>query len=95
MPKYLLRSTTHFGRKYKRIVKRNSKLADRLDGVLNKLTIDPFAQSLRSHQISSHEHWGTVWSSRVTGDIRVLWAIDVDNNMRIILITIGGHDDVY
>jgi len=38
---------------------------------------------------------GEVCSSRITGDIRLIWEYNQENEIEIILLTIGGHDRVY
>lgn len=93
--KFKIRPTRYFFRSYKKLVKKNKSLSNRVDQVIEQLKTNPFQSGLRSHQVGANKEIGTLWSSRVTGDIRIIWAFDRNENLIIILVKIGGHDDVY
>jgi mRNA-degrading endonuclease YafQ of YafQ-DinJ toxin-antitoxin module len=49
---------------------------------------------LKTHKIrTKNEHY--FYSSRVTGDIRIIWQFDEYNQINIIMVDFGGHDEVY
>jgi mRNA-degrading endonuclease YafQ of YafQ-DinJ toxin-antitoxin module len=91
---WILKPSKHFKRDYKKLIKNNRALEGKIDEVLDLLSLNPKDSTLRSHKVRLH-YFGEVWSTRVTGDIRILWDHDEDNQQVILLLTIGGHDYVY
>ena len=89
MSKYEYQFTKIFERKSSRIFKKDDSLRKKFYKTLYKILREPFYKSLRTHKINSPK-WGYVYSSRVTGDIRILWDF-VDDNFIILVIDIGGH----
>lgn len=87
---YKLLSTKPFDKRYKKLIKRNSELADRFISVFKKLMDDPFDISLETHKVNSRKY-GETFSSSITGDIRVIWVFDKEKTLIIILLDIGGH----
>lgn len=87
---YKLLSTKPFDKRYKNLIKRNSELAERFISVFEKLRDDPFEISLETHKVNSRKY-GETFSSSVTGDIRVIWILDKEQTLIIILLDIGGH----
>lgn len=80
-----------FKRIYRKKVKNDAELKSRFWGAVEMFTKDPFQPSLRTHKL--------------TGRLEGLWAFSVSFNCRVIfkflskteilLIDIGGHDEVY
>lgn len=93
--KYALIATPGFKRQFKRLVKNNRLLQRKIDQVSLLLQSDPFAPSLKSHRVGADEIYNDIWSSRITKNIRIIWTFDEYENLVIIFIRIGGHDDVY
>jgi mRNA-degrading endonuclease YafQ of YafQ-DinJ toxin-antitoxin module len=75
----------YFQKQYKKLIKNNKILEARIDTALSKLLEDP---ELVSHKV------GQYWSCRVTGDIRIIWEYQ-DDELVLMLLKIGGHDEVY
>jgi len=67
----------------------NISLATKINRVLHQLTLDPYYPGLRTHKVKTPEY-GEIFSSRVTGDIRILWNFR-EKNIEILIYTIGGH----
>lgn len=86
---YELEVTSHFRRKYKKLVAKNKILKDQIALSLKQLAKDPKSKNLRSHKITSSEY-GNVFSSSVTGDIRIIWK-EIDDKLVLLLLDIGGH----
>jgi mRNA-degrading endonuclease YafQ of YafQ-DinJ toxin-antitoxin module len=86
--KYNLQATTRFQREYKKVVKPNTLLEKKFVSVIEKLSVNPYMKSLKTHVVNIRG-FGRLYSSRVTGDIRILWNFKDDN--LIILHRIGGH----
>jgi len=80
-----------FKRAYRKKVKNDAELKDRFWDVAALFVKDPFNPRLRTHKL--------------TGKLEGLWAFSVDFDCRIIfkflskteilMIDIGGHDEVY
>jgi mRNA-degrading endonuclease YafQ of YafQ-DinJ toxin-antitoxin module len=86
--KYSIQATTRFQREFKKVVKRNMGLEERFLSVIERLSRDPFMRRLKTHAVNIPD-FGRVYSSRVTGDIRIIWNFKDDTI--IILHRIGGH----
>lgn len=86
---YELETTSHFRKKYKKLVAKNLSLRDKIIKTLEQLAKDPRHKSLRSHKIQSSKH-GDVVSSCVTGDLRIIWK-NIDDKFVLLLLDIGGH----
>ena len=86
---------SYFAKKYKKLVKNNFKLNLVVDQAITDLSENPLPQRLGSHKVNSPK-FGSCFSSRVTGDIRIIWNYGVDGEVEILeLLDIGGHGEVY
>ena len=83
-------ATDPFKEKRAGIVENNEKLKKRLKTTLYKLASNPLHPSLESHKVNTPKH-GVQWSSRITGDIRIIWKYGTSERLIIILLDIGGH----
>lgn len=85
-----------FKRAFKRIVRKNPQLEDKILAVLELLENEPFANSLKSHKLRGQ--LDGLWACSVEYDCRIIYTFDQDSdsdNQRILLIDIGSHDEVY
>ncbi len=83
-------------RAFKRLIKGNPALENRIRQVLTQLTQDPFHPSLRTHKLSGD--LSDVWSCSVDYKLRILFEFMDDPNsseQAILLLNLGSHDDVY
>jgi mRNA-degrading endonuclease YafQ of YafQ-DinJ toxin-antitoxin module len=78
-----------FFRKYDKLVGRNSQLEKEYAKCLTHLVQDPFYPGLKTHRVNI-TNLGLVYSSRVTGDIRILWKFLGRDT--ILILTTGGHE---
>jgi len=86
--------TSKFTRQSGKLIKNNNLLRKKLHETLNKLSNDPFEQSLYTHKLKG-ELEGK-FSSRLTFDLRIIFKFEkYDNEDCILLIAIGTHDEVY
>jgi mRNA-degrading endonuclease YafQ of YafQ-DinJ toxin-antitoxin module len=85
---FVLHYTSKYERDFKKIVRKDKLLASKVRDVSEKLSVNPFSIGLRTHivRISS---LGRVYSSKVSGDIRILWTLEEEDI--ILLHRIGGH----
>lgn len=72
------------------LIKKDRTLEKRINKTLTFLQEDPLYPSLKSHKVNTPDY-GLGWSSRVTGDIRIIWDYDSSERLLIILLDIGGH----
>jgi addiction module RelE/StbE family toxin len=85
-----------FKRSFKKIIKKNPQLKNKIIDVLNLLADDPFTPSLKSHKLGGD--LAGLWSCSVTYDCRIIFNFSEDEQlleMVILLIDIGSHDEVY
>jgi mRNA-degrading endonuclease YafQ of YafQ-DinJ toxin-antitoxin module len=87
---HTVNQTPYFLKKAKKLLDRNSKLIQKTANTIEKLKLNPNNPSLKSHKVITPK-FGTVFSSRVTGDLRIIWDFDGDNITVIDLLDIGGH----
>ncbi len=88
---YILNPTDEFLKKSKKLTKNNQVLKNRLKKAFKLLEQDPFYPSLKSHKITIKQG-KSAFSSRVTGDIRILWNYQNGVAKIIDIIDIGGHE---
>ncbi len=97
MINYSVYFSASFVRILKKLVKGNQILRRKAKKTIKKLGDNPFDKGLKTHKVKTRQY-GNVYSSKVTGDIRIIW-IFVENKKAVILaLTIGGHSgkhDVY
>jgi mRNA-degrading endonuclease YafQ of YafQ-DinJ toxin-antitoxin module len=83
--------SSSFHRAFKKRIKGNLDLELKFWQKVEQFTIDPFAQSLRTHKLSGKLK--ELWSFSVEYDERVLFYFTEDEN--VVFVDIGSHDEVY
>lgn len=89
-------STPGFRRAYRKFVRRNRPLQERIERTLRRMEEDVFAPSLGTHKLS-----GELVGFRACAcgfDCRIVFLLEVDPETGvevILLIDIGTHDEVY
>ncbi len=86
---YELQTTSNFRKKYKKLAEKNKKLQSAVEKTLELLRSNPKYKALKTHKIFLSQY-GEVYSSFVTGDIRVIW-MQIENKLVVLLLDIGGH----
>ena len=89
---YNLVELPNFKRAFKRFIRKHPDLADDVAEIFEQLQIDPFAPSLRLHNLSG-KLMG-LQAVSVTYAYRIVLCIEITDK-EIILYNIGSHDDVY
>jgi len=87
--KYRVSTTKNFEKIFQKLTKKNNQCADRIISVLEQLENDPFYKGLYTHKVRS-KNYGIAFSSRVTGNIRIIWSF-IEGNTVILALTVGGH----
>ncbi|BAY27821.1 hypothetical protein NIES2100_76470 [Calothrix sp. NIES-2100] len=88
--------TSSFKRAFKRLVRRQPELEQRIEERLAILTVDPFDPLLQTHKLKGK--LSGAWACSVEYDCRIVFNF-VENpdsgEEDIVLIDIGTHDEVY
>ncbi len=84
-----IETTEAFRRKYAKLILNNSLMKIRIDKAVMELSINPKQRSLKTHKVTL-PRLGEVYSSRVTGDVRIIWEY-ASGKAILMLIDIGGH----
>jgi mRNA-degrading endonuclease YafQ of YafQ-DinJ toxin-antitoxin module len=87
--KYDLEFTAKADRMLSKYIKQNSALLYKFQIAFEKLAENQFAPTLKTHKVFSKD-LGMAYSSRVTGDLRIIWNYR-QNQITILIYTIGSH----
>jgi mRNA interferase YafQ len=85
-----------FKKAFKRLIKKNPQLQDKVFAVLDLLADNAFTPSLKSHKLTGQLEG--LWSCSVTYDCRIIYTFKQDEELGdnlIVLIDIGTHEEVY
>ena len=80
-----------FKRVYRKKVKNDDELKSRFWGAVEMFAKDPFQSRLRTHKLTGK--LDGLWAFSVSYDCRVIFKFL--SKKEILLIDIGGHDEVY
>ncbi len=83
--------SSSFRRAFKKRIKENLDLEAKFWQKVEKFTVDPFEQSLKTHKLSGKLK--DLWSFSLEYDERVLFYFTEDGNA--VFVDIGSHDEVY
>ncbi|MDE2024936.1 MAG: type II toxin-antitoxin system YafQ family toxin [Patescibacteria group bacterium] len=87
---YVLIFTEDFNHTYKKLIKGNEEKEKKFKKTILLLQQEPFYPSLKTHKANT-KNYGKKWSSWITGDLRIIWDFDEEQNVTILLLTIGSH----
>lgn len=79
-------------RVFKRIVRQNPQLRPLIEQTLQQLAEDAFHPSLRTHKLTGN--LSGIWACSIDYSYRVLFEF-VDEEVTILLLNLGSHDEVY
>ena len=85
-----------FKREFKRYIRRDRFIQERILAVLEQLAKDPFAPALKAHKLSGQLEG--LWACWVEYNCRIIFSFENDPNTDkevILLIDLGTHDEVY
>lgn len=87
--------TPKFKRAFRKFVKRQPKLQNRIETTLIQMQEDVFAHELGAHKLSG-DLFG-LWACSCGYDCRIVFMIEKDekDDEIILLLDIGTHDEVY
>jgi mRNA interferase YafQ len=85
-----------FKKSLRRLIRKQPQLQDKVSEVLDILSVDPLAPSLKSHKLTGQlDGW---WACSVAFDCRIIFGLDRDletGEEILLLVDIGSHDEVY
>jgi mRNA interferase YafQ len=88
--------TPKFKRAFRKFVKRNADLQQRIEETLQQMETDIFAPNLGTHKLGGK--FSGLQSCSCGYDCRIIFSLEEDMEMNsevIVLIDIGTHDEVY
>lgn len=88
--------TFKFKRAFRKFVKRNTDLQQRIEDTLEQMEIDIFAPALGTHKLSGK--LDGLQSCSCGYDCRIVFSIEQNTEMKvevIVLLDIGTHEEVY
>ena len=77
---YKLNSSKSFTKKLKKLIENKRLKLEVLNKSLQFLAKDPFSPVLRTHKVNTRK-LGKYYSSRIDGDLRIIWNFDQDENL--------------
>src|SRR3990172_6495332 len=86
----IIKQSPDFVKKYKKLISKNSLLQIKIRSKLKLFSLNKNHNSLRLHKIKSNGV--DMWSISVDMGLRIMF---VYRDYGILLINIGGHDEVY
>ena len=92
----ILTTDVKFKRNFKRLVRKNPQLQEKILKILELLGNDPYTPSLKSHKLAGQLEG--LWACSVAYDCRIIFALKQDPitaDELIVLVDIGSHDEVY
>jgi addiction module RelE/StbE family toxin len=93
---YTLSWSKGFQRGFKRAIRKNCELQERIFSTLETLSKEPFRPDLKTHKL--HGKLSGLWACEVEYDCRIVFAFEKDPEKGkeiIVLADIGKHDEVY
>lgn len=85
-------TTSYFLRRLRKFLKKHPELRERFTQVVDGLTADPFDPRLKYHQLSGKLHG--LQAVSINDSYRLVLTVII-SGQEIILLDIGGHDEVY
>ncbi len=88
--------TPKFKREFRKFLRRNADLQQRIEETLQQMEVDVFSPALGTHKLSGK--LDGLQSCSCGYDCRVVFCIEQDtetNSEVIVLLDIGTHDEVY
>jgi mRNA-degrading endonuclease YafQ of YafQ-DinJ toxin-antitoxin module len=88
---YNLEYDKDFKKSFKKVIGKDVILIKKLKHALNTLINNPKNPGLRTHKVDTILETD-VYSSWVTGDIRIIWRFDENNIATILCVRLGKHN---
>jgi len=89
---YEIKQTDTFEKKSIKFFKKHRDLVPKFKKVIEKLTDDPFENSLKTHKLKGN--FSDFYACSLTYQYRIILTIEIRDE-EIFLVNIGTHDEVY
>ena len=87
----IINKTKYFLKKAKKLLNKNLQLISAVNKTVEILSQNPKDPKLGSHKVKTPK-FGECFSSSITGDLRLIWSYNENNEVEIIdLLDIGRH----
>lgn len=86
----VVKTSPKFKRKFKKIAKKDPRLAKKIDKKLSQLIDNPGNSLLKVHKLDGYKE--SVWSFSVNYQVRVLFLF---GDKELLVMDVGSHDEVY
>ncbi len=87
----IINKTKYFLKKAKKLLNKNLQLISAVNKTVEILSQNPKDPKLDSHKVKTPK-FGECFSSSITGDLRLIWSYNENNEVEIIdLLDIGRH----
>jgi mRNA-degrading endonuclease YafQ of YafQ-DinJ toxin-antitoxin module len=88
---FILNFDDHFTKQFTSKIKGNVKFEKSIEKTFDLLETDPFYPSLKTHKVDTKKY-DDVFSSRITGDWRIIWSFNSESQTAtIICLELGTH----
>ena len=87
---YILEFLDEFWKVYNKLTKGNSVLQKQFIKALGQISEDPFYPSLKTHKVDTVKY-NEVFSSWISGDVRIIWTFNQDRKLTILILETGTH----
>ena len=87
---YGLEDTPPFKKSFKKLINSGRLNKQQIEKTFKLLRENPFTPSLKTHRVNT-KNYAKAWSSRIDGDLRMIWNFNSLNQIIILLLDIGGH----
>ncbi len=79
-----------FEKSFKKVIQKDKILIKKFFKVIELLSKDPHYPSLKSHKVDTIGY-DDVWASSVSGDVRIIWFYDENEQLVINCLKLGTH----
>lgn len=87
---YVLEFLDEFWKAYNKLTKGNAILQKQFLKALEQISQDPFYPSLKTHKVDTKKY-DKVFSSSISGDVRIIWIFNKDQELTILILETGTH----
>lgn len=88
---YNFNPTKRFRKELNKLLKSKRLSTNLFDEITTILSANPFDPRLKTHKVST-KNLGRRYSSRIDGDLRIIWDFDENDNLVLLLLDLGGHE---
>ncbi len=88
---YEIVTSKRFDKELKKLLSSKRLSKEQIGRIFLILMDNPFNTKLRTHKVNSRTY-GLKYSSRIDGDLRIIWDFNENQKLILVLFDIGGHE---